>query len=308
MGAVALSSSGLPIERERTATLLGFDGPIANTCDALAAVDYLAGSAEVVSSFAAAVRRFLGELLAWRRSEPSSFRFAEAWLATIDPGLPGFRPAAGVERLVATAEGIEAEAEAVRRMALDAPFGPAAATVDFALGRLRTALAGSSELATGTADLVANGLDVNRALLAGRAGRDLTTSGELADYLMTEAGVAPAAARNITVMTVRKAQEQGLESARITPAMIDAAALVVIGREVGVEIEHLGRIFAPRRVLERRIATGAPAPGATRDYLELERTRLLADEQWREEMAARVAEAVAGLRRATEEIVAGASG
>ena len=307
LGAVALASSGLPVERERTAALLGFDGPVASTFDALAAVDHLAGAAEIAGGFAATTRRLLAELLSWRRTEPSSFRFAEPWLGPIDPGLPAFRPATGVERLVASARLVEADAETARRTVLAAPFAPADTSVDAAFNRLRAALGEVGELAIQTTDLIGTGIEVNRALLANRAGRDLTTGGELADYLMVEAGLDPAAARNIALMTARKAQEEGLEAAGITPAMIDAAALLIIGREVGVEIEHLGRVFAPRRVLERRTATGAPAPGATRDYLELERTRLLADERWREETTGRIAEATANLRRAADEIVAGAS-
>jgi argininosuccinate lyase len=305
LGSVALASTGLPIERERTAALLAFDGPIANTFDAITAVDHLTDAAEVVNNVAATIRRLLSELLIWRRTDPTSLRFTEPWLGAVDPALPGFRPAVGVDRLIVFARQVEADADAVRRLTLDAPYGPDEAVRDVVFDRLVTAIGDAATLAARTADLVDHGIEVNRAVLANRAGRDLMTGGELADYLMVEAALDPALARNIALLTVRKAQDDGLEAARITPAMIDAAALLVIGRELGVEIEHLGRIFAPRRVIERRTATGAPAPDATRDYLELERTRLLADERWREEASGRIAAAAASLRRAADEIVAG---
>jgi argininosuccinate lyase len=121
---------------------------------------------------------------------------------------------------------------------------------------------------------------VNRAYLANRAGRDHTTSSDLADFLMLEEGLGPGSARNIALMTVRQAMSQGIEASGITPALIDSHALLVIGRELGVEAEAIGRALAPRRFLEKRTAPGGPAPDATRDYLDLERAMLLADDRW----------------------------
>src|SRR5690606_645642 len=42
LGAGWLASTGLPVDRERIADLLGFEGLVVNTFDAVAAVDYLA--------------------------------------------------------------------------------------------------------------------------------------------------------------------------------------------------------------------------------------------------------------------------
>jgi hypothetical protein len=55
--------------------------------------------------------------------------------------------------------------------------------------------------------------------------------------------------------------------------MVDTAAMLVIGRELKVEPETLGRWFAPRRFLERRLVEGSPAPAKTREWLEREMTR-----------------------------------
>ena len=306
MGAVALASTGFPIDRERTAALLGFDDLAASTYDAVAAVDHLVVAVEAATGIAAAMRRFAAELLTWLRTEPGSLRLAAAWTAGSDAGLPQWRPPAGLARLVADARRIEGDAETVARLARDAPYGPAGEALDAALGPALAVLAGATDLADRMADLVASGLEINRAYLANRAGRDHTTSSELADFLMVEEGLSPAAARNIAAMTIRKALDQGLEASAITPELIDASALLVIGRELGVEIETIGRYLAPRRFLERRTAPGAPAPAATRAYLDQERSRLVADGRWREEARARLDDASAELERVGAEILAAA--
>ena len=303
LGAGALASTGVPIDRERAAALLGCDGTVAGSFDAVAAVDHLALAAETAAAIAATLRRLLSELLTWRRADPESFRLGKTAAPVVDPGLPGFRPPVALERLVADARRLEADAASVVRLVAEAPYGPAVAALDDGGALASATLRGTAALAERTAGLVA-ALEVNRAYLAHRAGRDHTTSGDLALFLIGEEGLDAAAAREITLMTVRRAIEQGLEASGITPQMIDGAALLVIGRELGIEVENLGHWLAPRRYLERRGASGGPAPAAVRDDLTREREVLLADERWREERHGRLASAAAELERAIAEITA----
>ncbi|HEV2127705.1 MAG TPA: hypothetical protein VGR22_03710, partial [Thermomicrobiales bacterium] len=76
----------------------------------------------------------------------------------------------------------------------------------------------------------------------------------------------------------------------IGPEMIDTAAMLVMGRELKVEMETLGRWFAPRRFLERRLVEGSPAPSKTREWLEGEAAN-----------QRRVADAFAGRQRRMRE-------
>ena len=62
--------------------------------------------------------------------------------------------------------------------------------------------------------------------------------------------------------------------------MIDSAAVMVIGQELKVEMETLGRYLAPRRFIERRQVSGSPASEKTREWLAVERARLAQDRAW----------------------------
>lgn len=303
MGAGSLASTGLGIDRERVAGLLGCDGPVVSTYDALAATDHLAATADAVAGIAATARRLLGELLTWVRAEPSSFRLGDDWLG-FDPALPQLRAPAGLVGLVAAARGVEADAAAAAERAQAVGYGPVGAAIDGLQDALSAPLAGASRVLAETRRLLADGLEVNRAYLANRAGKGFSTSSELADFLLVEEGVDPGAARDIAALVVAKAASEGIEASGITREMIDASALLVIGREVGIEIEALSRYLAPRRFVERRAATGAPSPTATRAYLDQERLRLAADERWREEAVGRLAAAGAELDRLTSEALA----
>jgi len=299
LGAAALAGPGFAVSRERVAALLGCDGPVPNTFDAVAAGDELAAAAALVGGVAATVGRFVEELLRWLRVEPTSVRLGDEWLGG-EPALPHLRPPVGLHDLAVAARQIAADGMALVAFAQAAPYEPLIATNEAIYAPLGRLLDRGAALLTRATGLISTGLDVNRAYLANRSGRALTTTSDLADFLMVEEQLAPAAARNIAALTVSRAAAQGLEAGGITPELVGAAALTVIGRELGIEFETLGRFLAPRRFVERRTATGAASPAATRAYLELERARLAADVAWREDALARLAQADADLARQTE--------
>ncbi len=65
LGAVAMTGSSHPLDREYTAALLGFDGPVLNTLDAVSAGDWQTELAGAVSTCALNLSRALYDLLNW---------------------------------------------------------------------------------------------------------------------------------------------------------------------------------------------------------------------------------------------------
>ncbi|MER3437038.1 MAG: hypothetical protein C4346_05225 [Chloroflexota bacterium] len=109
LGAGALASSGLGIDRERLASVLGFHGPIPNTFDAVSATDHLAATADALAHAIAPGCRLLEELLSWWRSEPGSLRLADRWLAS-SPDLPHWRAPVGLQELLARGRKVQHDA------------------------------------------------------------------------------------------------------------------------------------------------------------------------------------------------------
>ena len=133
---------------------------------------------------------------------------------------------------------------------------------------------------TETIDLLTTGLEINRAYLANVAGKGHTTTSDLSIFLMETEGIDPVSAANIAALTVNRAIADEIEASGINTQMIDAAALMVIGRELAVEFEAISRYLAPRRFLERRTSTGTPSPARTREYLGREEALLTAHDAW----------------------------
>ncbi|HKG27011.1 MAG TPA: lyase family protein [Thermomicrobiales bacterium] len=296
LGAAAFASSGMGIDRERAAELLAFDGLAVNTLDAVSAADHLILAGEFAAGIATAIRRLIAELLTWLRTEPESFRLTEEWsVAAAD--LPQVRIPTRLDALIARAREVESSLAALRNAANDLPYGPTAWSAEALLHPVQAALDGCNALLTETTELLSTGLDVNRAYLANRAGQNHTTTSDLADFLMIEEQLDPGTAQLIAARTTARIIADGIETSGITPELIDAAALIVLGREIKVEFEAISRYLAPRRFLERRIATGAPSPVATRAYLDQEFIRLGTDERWRSVARQRLSDAADSLRQ-----------
>lgn len=296
LGSGALASTGMPIDRERLTDLVGFDGLIENTLDAVSATDHFTALADALDAIVVPVRRLLEDLLAWIRTEPASFRLADEWSALFGD-LPQARPAQPLAALVADLRAVSAAAVAVRALADDTPFGPIGGELDRLLDRIHAAVEACRAAVRRATAFVATGFEVNRALLANRAGKGFSTSSDLADFLMIEERIEPGAAQNIAALTISRAREQGLEAAGITVDLIDGAALLVIGREIKVEFEAISRYLAPRRFIERRTVHGGPSPAAVRAHLDGERAHLAEDGKRRAAARGRLARADAELSR-----------
>jgi len=281
LGAMTLTSTGLTIDRERVATLLGFAEPIAHTFDAVAAVDPFSATFDALAALAAAVRRWLEEILNWLRTDPHSFLLSETWRDTAaEPQSPHFKPPRGIERLVILCRQVESTAAGLTTLVHTAPYGPIEATLDDIYPPSIDLLGEVHRIVEKTGKLVSGGLTPNRAAFANRAGKEFTTAGDLAEFLMLEETLDPVAARAIAALAITNAQSQGLEVSGISPEIVDSSALLIIGRELGIEAEQLGRHLAPRRFVERRTAPGAPSPAAMRRYLNEERSRVALAQTW----------------------------
>lgn len=74
LGAGALAGTTYPLDREYTAELLGFDGPMSNSMDAVSDRDYLVEYLSAASTIMMHLSRFCEEIILWNSNE---YRFVE---------------------------------------------------------------------------------------------------------------------------------------------------------------------------------------------------------------------------------------
>jgi argininosuccinate lyase len=79
LGAAAMAGTPHPINRHRTAELLGFDGLIDNAMDAVSARDHVMEAASVCAIVAIHLSRLAEELVLWSSREFGLVQLSEAW-------------------------------------------------------------------------------------------------------------------------------------------------------------------------------------------------------------------------------------
>jgi argininosuccinate lyase len=301
LGAASGMSTAMPLRRERAAALLGFDGPLENTFDALAAGDVTSEPLALLALVAVETTRLVNDLAYWARDD----------VAVLTPG-PEFtlrgadQPQRREPRVLSDL--------LVRLAGHASAFGSVNAVLAGrqALGDEATALAQFTrveqelEAASDTYALLTRVIEtteVDRAGFAARANRGFATSSELADLFAIDCKLTPEEAQRLAERVVSEATEAGIDATTLKPELIDQVALRELGRELGIEPEMLSRCLAPKRFLERRAALGGPAPAAVRAALERESFAARQDAAWLRERRQQIADACSALRARRDEIL-----
>lgn len=271
MGACALAGTGFGIDRHYTADLLGFDGLVANTYDAVCAADHMLEAAAALQVLAANLSRLVTDLLFWATSEVGVLRLADP-LVQVSSIMPQKRNPVALEHLRAILSRMLGAAGPVFALAHNVPLGdvndvgddlqPAifalTAEGQRALQLLRAVLAGAS-------------FDTER--LARRTAGAWVVSTELADAL-ARSGLTFRQAHGVVAQLVRSHPEG---PGAVDAAAVDAAALSALGRPAGLGDEETRAALDPRQFVARRATAGGPAPEALAQALAAAGSALQAD-------------------------------
>lgn len=80
LGACAITTTGFPIDRSQTETLLGFRGLVVNSYGAIAAVDYVAEACSVLATAMLSLGRFTQDMLLWSTAEFGFLRLSDGYV------------------------------------------------------------------------------------------------------------------------------------------------------------------------------------------------------------------------------------
>jgi argininosuccinate lyase len=214
LGAAALAGTPYPIDRENTASALGFDRPMANSLDAVSdrdfALEFLAAAAIAMTH----ASRMAEEIVIWC-SQPFGFiRLSDAF-STGSSIMPQKRNPDAAELTRAKSGRVFGSLIALLTVMKGLPLAyskdmqedkePVFDTAE-SLGLALSALAGMVR------DMTVNPDAMRRATEAG-----FPTATDLADWLVREAGVPFREAHRITGAAVRRAEERGVGLAELTP-------------------------------------------------------------------------------------------
>jgi argininosuccinate lyase len=306
LGVAAFTTTGFPIDRELTARLLGFEGLVENGYDAVGAADHMLEATGALVTAAASLSRFVHDLLIWARPETGVIRIADAFVQ-ISSIMPQKRNPVVLEHVRARIGYVFGDAATVATMVHSSAFGDTVDVEDeiyVPLARCFAAMASVLDLLTA----VMSSIEIDRGLLAARAGQGFTTSTELADTLVRVCGLPFRTAHAIAARVVQDAIAAGKGAGEVTAAMVDAAAQDVAGRPLAVDAEVVRAALDPWRFVRARTGPGGPAPETTRRAFSAASRRLSADRGWLAGARERLAGAEMERARRAERLIAQQAG
>jgi argininosuccinate lyase len=173
----------------------------------------------------------------------------------------------------------------------------------FAYGDVPRAL----DLATDTVRLmgaVLGGIAFDRERMARRAAESFAQATDLAETLVTAAGLDYRSAHRVVGRAVGLAVGRGLSPAALTPALLDEAAHALLDRPLGIDAASVRDALDPARAVAGRAGLGGAAPAAVRDMLADCTARLSAAARWHADASGRLRAAAVALDARARELTA----
>ncbi|WP_263409780.1 argininosuccinate lyase [Terriglobus tenax] len=275
LGACAITGTGFPIHRERTAELLGFKGLQVNTYGAIAAVDYITESCSVLATLMVNFGRFAQEMLLWSTAEFGFLRLSDGYVQ-VSSIMPQKRNPVPLEHARILASRAMSESQAVLNSLHNTPFADMNDSEDSLQPLVDLAFADGLRALRLMAGVLEE-TSYNFERMAERAHGDFLAVTELADTLARDARLSFHDAHTIVSAAVKAS------NGRYQPAaMVDFVEKALQEKQAQVLSRNaLLRALDPENFVAVRTTPGGPAPSALDPQIERAQKQAAEDAAWR---------------------------
>jgi argininosuccinate lyase len=294
LGAAAFASTGVGIQREMTATLLGFTDISGNTMDAVASRDAALEALGDAAILMATVSRLCEDLVLWSSSLVRFAELADAYCSTSSI-MPQKKNPDTAEIMRAKAGSVIGALTSALSIVKSLPM-----SYNRDLQELTPHLWLAMDDTRRSVRLLQAMIETatfHQARMKEEAGRGFATATDLADLLVREYGLPFRRAHTIVARAVRKGR---LDLATLEEAAKEVGNPPLLG--LGVTEEAIRRVLDPVGAVSARDIAGGPAPSALRASLKERRRTLRRDGAWQEKMVAAFSTARDDLIQAAQEV------
>lgn len=299
-GSAIFTGSRYPVDRERIAELLGFDGVISNTRYAVLGFDgWLGVPAEAYTVPALLMMNVSGiasELYLWSSTEFSYVELADRYCGT-----SSIMPQKKNPYTLMWIRGAAART-----------YGRLSSYMtemhDMAMGYTRQLAPTLDDILEATQIMagVLSSLTVHKdRMLDNAANMNWICATDIADLIVLENGLPFRSAHQIVAILVRIGISRGLTQTAVTSALLDEAAVEYMGKPLNLPDDVLRQALDPASCVQARQLTGGPAPERVCEDIARASRRCDADEAALALLGERLAAADDRLEKAIDALIAG---
>ncbi|WP_162652052.1 argininosuccinate lyase [Lentilitoribacter sp. Alg239-R112] len=265
MGAAAITTSGFPIDRERMADLLGFDGPLVNSYGCIASVDYITGLYSAIKLVFIHLGRVIQDLAFWSAFEVSQL-YVPNELVQISSIMPQKRNPVPIEHMRHLASVTVGRCDTIVNTMHNTPY----TDMNDSEGEVQQAgyvtfESGSRVLELLTAFLPA--CSINADAVQRNTDAACITITELADTLVRDENLTFRQAHEIAAATAKSVIAQNKPLREGYDAFIKAFEAEE-GRKTHISDDTFRNIVSVENFIAKRDRTGGPAPIALNTALK----------------------------------------
>ncbi len=263
LGAGALATTSFPINRKKTASLLGFDAVLENSVDAVGSRDFIVETQAALALLAINLSRFAEDLIIWSSPEFGTVELPDEFTSTSSI-MPQKKNPEVLEVIRARASyalgDFVAAAAALKSL-------PTTYNLDFqevtpklwaSTDNLKASLGIFTQLVP---DLKVSGnVDL-------KAAKGFVGATELANMLVRKYGVAFRTAHKIAGALVKALIYSKQTLLDATPELLEKVAKDSAGVKLTVKVEDIAECTNPRKLVETHKAQGGPSPSEVKRVL-----------------------------------------
>ena len=270
LGAGALATTSFPINRDRTAELLGFNGLAENSIDAVGSRDFITETIAVLTLIAINLSRFAEDLIIWSSPDFGVVELPDEFTSTSSI-MPQKKNPEVLEVIRARASHVlgyfVASAAAVKSL-------PSTYNLDFQ--EITPQLWKSIENVRASLDMFHKLLPKLRVAsdVSGKANASFVAATELANVLVRKYDVPFRTAHKVVGAFIKWLIEAQLTFADATPELLQKAAKTVASIKLTVKAEDLKSLAHPLELVKACKVKGGPAPAEVKKALDAQKKKL----------------------------------
>lgn len=290
-GIGSVNGSRLPFNRQRLAELLGFDGIITHTRDAMWQADMPVEIMSCVVASIISIDRLGEDLQVWVTQEFDLVELDDGYCreSVIMPQKKNPYSLAYIRGVAGILIGKMTAMACVGKTMSGQPDNRIFAYSE---------VPGSIETAIRTVRLMAGiikTLNVNVELMASRSEEGYLQATDLAEMIMLEAKLPYLTAHLLVSEVISDAVQKGIPASRITVRMINTIAIRIIGHALNLSSNKIKQALTPGEIVATRIGLGGAASEPVKNMIEETRTSISKTRLWMRNTTNRLENAEASL-------------
>jgi argininosuccinate lyase len=301
LGAAAMTGTGFPIDRNLTASLLGFDGVIEHTQDCVASRDFALELLAICVQMAVTWSRLAQDVFTMVMNEFQTLELPDR-VAGTSSIMPQKKNPVIMEHLKGKSAVVlgayVAAATAMRATSFSNTIDGNRESLVMAWGTFRECCD-----CLKLTSLMVEAAQPNRARMLTLTEQNFSTATDLADAMVRDCGLSFRDAHHVVGAVVRMAMDRGLTANQITSELVDQAARDVLGRPLGMHAVTVMSSLDPTHAVAAHDTVGGPSPAEVRRRVAVMRHTLAAARTVQSGRYSRLAEADRRLHAAIRDVM-----